>query len=92
MTASSIFYDAKSAPFYTDKWVANPVLRNQEELEEVMMKNARVWMVSAPDGGARGSIGDDVYAWFERRAKLVAESADGRVFLWERPGLAAPSM
>jgi 4-amino-4-deoxy-L-arabinose transferase-like glycosyltransferase len=84
--ASSIFYDAQTRPYYTDKWIGNPVLRSQAELEEVLLKHDRVWLVSAPDGASRLSIGNDIYDWFAKRADVVVETADGRLFLWERPG------
>jgi hypothetical protein len=83
VTASSIFYNPKSMPYYADKWVGNPVLRSQQELEDVLLKHRRVWLLSAPDGASRGSIGAELYTWFEKRSTLVAESADGKLFLWE---------
>jgi len=87
--ATSVFYDPKSSPYYTDKWVANPILRNREELDDVLMHHSRVWLVSAPDGASQLSIGDELYRYFEERAKLVEETADGKLFLYERPGLIA---
>jgi 4-amino-4-deoxy-L-arabinose transferase-like glycosyltransferase len=86
--ATSVFFDHKG-PRYTDKWVANPMLRDKAELDDVLMKNSRVWLISAPDGASRQSIGDDLYAYFEQKSKLVEETADGKLFLWERPGMAA---
>jgi 4-amino-4-deoxy-L-arabinose transferase-like glycosyltransferase len=87
--ATSVFYDPKSSPYYTDKWVANPVLRSKEELDDVMSRHSRIWLVSSPDGASRLSIGDELYRYFEERSKLVEETADGKLFLYERPGLVA---
>jgi hypothetical protein len=90
--AGSIFYDEQSMPFYTDKWVANPVLRDRTELEEVLQQNERVWLVATPDGASKLSIGEDLYAFFEKHATVVAETEDGRLYLWERPGAATAAL
>src|SRR5690606_275843 len=60
VVAGSIFYQEKSMPFYTDKWVANPVLRDRNDLDEVLHNNERVWLVATPDGASKLSIGDDL--------------------------------
>lgn len=85
VVASSVFYDRQSLPYYTDKWIGNPVLRTQDELEEVLLEHERVWFVSAPDGASRASVGEDLYQLVERRMQLVLETADGKLFLSERP-------
>lgn len=90
--AGSIFYEEKSMPFYTDKWVANPVLRDRTELEEVLRRNERVWLVATPDGASRLSIGDDLYAFFEKHATVITETEDGRLYLWEQPGTATAAI
>lgn len=92
VVAGSIFYQEKSMPFYTDKWVANPVLRDRNDLDEVLHNNERVWLVATPDGASKLSIGDDLYSFFEKNATVVMETEDGRLYLWKRPGSATAAL
>lgn len=85
VTASSVFFTPESLPFYTDKWAANPVLRNQAELDEVLARHDRVWFVSAPDGASSQTVGLSLYDSLVRRMSLVGDTGDGRLFLWEHP-------
>ena len=85
VTASSVFFQPEALPFYTDKWAANPVLRNQAELDEVLARHDRVWFVSAPDGASSQTVGLSLYDSLVRRMSLVGDTGDGRLFLWEHP-------
>lgn len=85
ITASSVFFEPAALPYYTDKWAANPVLRNQAELDEVLARYDRVWFVSAPDGASSQTVGSSLYESLVRRMTLVGDTGDGRLFLWEHP-------
>jgi len=85
VAAASVYYDPGAFPYYTDKWVGNPVIHTADELSQIFRSNERVWLLSSPDGGSRLSITEDLYASLERRMELVHEAADGRLFLWQRP-------
>lgn len=85
VTASSVYFEKGALPYYTDKWMANPVLRNQEELDEVLARHDRVWFVSAPDGASTLSVGLPLYDSLVRRLQLFAETGDGRLYLWVNP-------
>lgn len=85
ITASSVFFTPESMPYYTDKWVANNVIRSQLELDQLMATTDRLWFVSAPDGASLQSVGPDIYRSIVERWALIDETGDSRLYLWSHP-------
>jgi len=88
-TATTIYYHPLMAPYYTDKWVQNPVLRNLNELKEMMYSAPRVWFVLVPEGASRTSIGDEMWSYIHANSVVYKEIADGKLLLWENPSYSA---
>lgn len=84
-TATTIFYHPEGSPYYLDKWVQNPVLRSQRELEDLMYSAERVWFVFSPIGGSRSSIGNDLFEVIENNTRSVLDTPDGKLLLWNNP-------
>jgi hypothetical protein len=84
-TATSIYYHPTQSPYYTDKWVQNPVIRMPAELSEVMHSARRVWFVFVPDGASRTSIGDEMWGQIHAQSVVYKETADGKLLLWKNP-------
>ncbi len=80
---SAVFTEPATLPFYADKWVGNPVLRNIEELQDVLYRHQRVWFVSAPHYASFRRLHDNVRNFIEQRFQLVQETVNGRLYLWE---------
>lgn len=84
-TATTLFYHPSSGPYYRDKWVQNPVLRNLTELEEIMYTAPRVWFVFSPEGGAKSSLGKDLFEFVDKNTTIVKDAPGGKLLLWENP-------
>lgn len=84
-SATSIYYHPTQAPYYTDKWIQNPVIRTPAELSEVMHSARRMWFVLVPDGASRTSIGDEMWGDIHAHSVVYKETADGKLLLWQNP-------
>lgn len=84
-TATTIYYHPEAAPYYADKWIQNPVIRDMKELQEVMHRSPRVWFVLVPEGASRTSIGDEMWAYIHANTVIYKEISDGKLLLWQNP-------
>ena len=85
ITASLVVYEPdQELPYYTDKWLGNPVLRNVTELKDVLLKNNRVWFLAIPFGPAKSSLGDELYNFIKEWMTLMDEGHNVRLYLWDR--------
>lgn len=85
ITDRKVVYDTvKQGPYYVDKFVGNPVLRTKQELQEVLQQHDRVFFVAAPVNGLNRIIDADTLNFINRNMRVVAESYDSRLYLWER--------
>lgn len=85
ITDRKVVYDTVSeSPFYVDKFVGNPVLRSQQELEDVLQRHARVWFLAAPARGLNRIIDEQTLAYIKRNMQVVFESYDSTLYLWEK--------
>jgi len=49
ITASLVNYDPiRGGAYYRGKWVGNALLRNRQELEDVLLRHHRVWLLAMP--------------------------------------------
>ena len=85
IVVSTIRFDPSQLPYYAGKWVGNTVLRSATELEEVLYQHARVWFVSVPHKLMFQRQSKNVQELIVNRMTLVAESVQGRLYLWENP-------
>ena len=86
ITSSVVKYRmTNEMPYYSDKHMANAVLRNRQEFDAVLNNNDRVWFVAAPlEATATHALGEDLFDHVERTMKLNAESHSVRLYLWEK--------
>ena len=85
ITDRKVVYDTvKQRPYYVDKFVGNPVLRNKQELQDVLSRHDRVFFVAAPVDGLTRIIDADTLDFINQNMRVVAESYDSRLYLWER--------
>ena len=85
ITSSVVIYEPEQKrPYYIDKWIGNPVLRNLTELQDVLYRHKRVWFLATPFGPARQSLGDDLYDFVSESMALKDEGHNVRLYLWER--------
>ena len=78
-------YDVnETPPGLLDKYVGNPVIRSKSELMDVLNRNRRVWMVSAPSVGLALSNDSEVVDYINTQFKVVYENYQTKVYLWER--------
>lgn len=81
---SSVFFSTHTFPHYMDKWVGNAVLRNKEELEEMLYRHRRVWYVSVPYYRNLKRLDQEIQDYINSNMKVIAEGHKGRLYLWEQ--------
>lgn len=79
-----VFDTVKQRPYYVDKFVGNPVLRNKQELQDVLSRHDRVFFVAAPVDGLTRIIDAETLDFINQNMRVIAESYDSRLYLWER--------
>lgn len=85
ITSSVVVYEPhEDRPYYIDKWIGNPVLRNLAELKDVLIRNQRVWFLATPFGPSRQSLGDELYNFIQASMVLKDEGQNVRLYLWEQ--------
>jgi hypothetical protein len=79
-----VFYDpAGSSPFYLETIEGKPVLRNLEELRDVLHRYRKTWFVAVPYVSFYYLSGQEIMKYVEERGKVVYESYSARVYLLE---------
>ncbi len=92
ITSTVVVYEPhEDRPYYIDKWIGNPVLRNLDELKDVLIRHQRVWFLATPYGPARKSMGDELYNFIRKWMVLKDEGQNVRLYLWERGNAAGLS-
>lgn len=84
LTTLVIYGVRENDPFYRDKWKGNPVLRNLQELEDILYSNNRVWLLVVPTGTFLKSLDSKVLDFIKHNFMLKAESDHARLYLWEK--------
>jgi hypothetical protein len=77
-----VFYDMKSS--YMDRYTGTPVIRNSRELQDLLTRYHRVWIIANPDSEFRRANDGATYAYVSQNARVVFESYQMLVYLWER--------
>ncbi|MBV9659401.1 MAG: glycosyltransferase family 39 protein [Verrucomicrobia bacterium] len=89
LLVQQITYETLSgSSFYRDKFVGNPVIRNVNELKDVVTRAPRTWVIQAPLQFAHLNE-PDVLAYFNRHGRVVFESYNAKVLLVEGAGTSA---
>ncbi|GEM_PF-1680549 len=84
-TLRQIIYDvSESSHGYLDKYVGNQVIRNIEELQEVLNKHRRVWIEAIAYYPFLRLNSGTTLDYIFKNTKLVFETYKGKVFLWEK--------
>jgi hypothetical protein len=87
ITSSVVVYEPhEDRPFYIDKWIGNPVLRNLNELKDVLARHDRVWFLATPFGPAKQSLSNELYDFIRDSMELKDEGQNVRVYLWDKHG------
>lgn len=85
LTWQKLVYDPGAAsPRYVDHYVGNPVLRSRSELEDLLVRHERVWLLVAPYGLFRKMQDRELINFIDTHLALVAESYDSELYLWQR--------
>jgi uncharacterized membrane protein len=83
-TDRQIFYDvSETSSVYLDKYIGSRVIRNIQELEEVMNSHKRVYLVATPYSAFRSSNDKLVDEFIERKGRIIYESYKTRVYILE---------
>lgn len=69
--------------YYRDKYAGNPVLRSQQELDEVLSRYQRVWLYAAPYGGFKDIVHKEILDFIQNNMEVISETFDGRLYLWK---------
>lgn len=69
---------------YLEKYAGGSVLRSRRELQDIFVHNKRVWIVVQPYQTLRSMLDPDNMSDLLTGTKLVAQSFDGRLYLWTR--------
>jgi hypothetical protein len=84
-TDRQIFYDVSEASGrFLDKYVGSAVLRNVDEVREGVARHARAWIVATPYNAFSTTNDKATIDYVAQNAKVVYESYQSRVYLWER--------
>ncbi|APR66745.1 hypothetical protein CN03_07225 [Thalassolituus oleivorans] len=85
ITDRKIVYDNNLVtPFYRDKFIGSVVLRNFDELKDLLASNERVWFVAAPYQSMPTVIDADTVEFIDSNFRVIKESYDARLYLWTR--------
>jgi len=85
ITDRKIVYDNNLVtPFYRDKFIGSVVLRNFDELKDLLASNERVWFVAAPYQSMPTVIDADTVEFIDSSFRVIKESYDARLYLWTR--------
>ncbi len=83
-TSRQVFYDVGTyANWYLDKYSGSPVIRNLTELQDVLNRYKRVWIVVAPYGAFLRTNDDPIIDYISLNARVAFESYKTRIFLWK---------
>lgn len=69
---------------FIDKFLGNPAITNFHELENVAAQYNRIWFISAPQRLLDVANDEQTTAYITKNFKVVYESYDARVYLWEK--------
>jgi hypothetical protein len=84
VTIGVVIYDpSMETPYYLDKFVGNPVLRNRKELEDILYKYPRVWFLATPLAPAKKVMREDLFEFVHETMTLVTQGSNVRLYLWE---------
>jgi hypothetical protein len=84
-TNRQIFYDVSEvSSVYLDKYVGSQVIRNIQELMEIVNNQKRVYLVATPYAAFRTSNDKSINEFIERNGKIIYEGYKTRIYRLER--------
>lgn len=84
ITIGVVHYNPETnSPYYRDKFVGNPVLRNKQELDDVLHRHSRVWFLATPLLPTKDVLGNELFDFIRESMTLVAEGSGVQLYLWE---------
>jgi hypothetical protein len=84
LLAQRVIYDTThGVPVFSDRFSGSPVIRNLSELNDVLNRSGRVWIIAAPASVFEGSNDPAVIERITGQAKVMFESYEAKVYLWE---------
>lgn len=85
IASSVVAYEPlRNMPFYSDKWIGAPVLKNKQQLEELFHHHDRVWFFSAPAGSVASALSSELYQFIKRTMLVKAEGFHTSLYLLDR--------
>ena len=81
-TMRQVVYDpTESSVRYIERTIGVPVVRNQDELMEILNLNKRVWIIAAPYRIFVKLSGPDVREYIRKKGMVMYESYNSKVYL-----------
>lgn len=82
-TSQQLFYVKKSdAAGYIDKYSGSTVIRNIDELRDVLNRHPRVWIMAMPYEIFQNSNDQPIIDYIRKNTKISFETFKGKIFLW----------
>ncbi len=79
-----VLYDpTESSPRYLERVAGKPVIRDLSELQDVLGRHRRAWIVAAPYTLFSFLIGPEAASYITKNGKVTYESYNARVYLME---------
>lgn len=85
ITNRKVVYDHNiNSPFYRDKFLGSVVLRNADELKEILSRYDRVWLMASPWNAMPLVVDAETLEYVDENLVVVDESYDSRLYLWTK--------
>ena len=81
-TMRQVFYDpSESSPRYLERIVGNPLVRDFDELKEILSNYRRIWVIAVPESIFIRMAGPEIRKFLQPESKVVYEGYNARVYL-----------
>lgn len=84
-TMQKLVYDPSgTSPYYMEKYAGSKTLRSKDELLDALVRHERFWLLVAPYRPLRVILDAETLTFIDEHMTLVAESFDGKLYVWNR--------
>jgi hypothetical protein len=81
-TMRQVFYDpSENSPRYLERIVGNPLVRDFDELKEILSNYRRIWVIAVPESIFIRMAGPEIRKFLQPESKVVYEGYNARVYL-----------